>query len=862
MRSFCVLLVLCFVNVFNAQQFHPTISNYLNNPDNNFKTADIKDIEVTGQSYSKSLKLYTVYAQQKHQQIPILNAIGSFAIKNNKVINLNHAFVSDISLKIKSSTAKISPKAALSLLFKLLNINIPFELNQVLSDNHFVFSSNETAEDIPVKLMYLSTDQNSLKLVWDISILTPDGSHWWSVSVDANTGEILRQNDWMLHCKFTTDFNIKSDYEKIDFAKDARKTLSLTTDNSKYLAYPLGVESPNHGSRVLLKQPADVVASPFGWHDTNAIEGPEFTITRGNNVFAFEDRDADNVPGYSPDGGGNLNFDFSIDENLPPSFNEDAAITNLFVWNNFIHDIWFNKGFDEASGNFQETNYSNTGLDRDYVLAEAQDGSGLNNANFATPPDGTKPRMQMFLWSTSDPKNLLTLNTPEDLAGEYLGREAGFGPGLSSNPITSDLVLVQDSNTDSESTDPNDACDSILNQQDIDGKIVVINRGLCLFTEKIKAVQNHGAVAVIMVNNVPGEAIIMSGEGSDISIPSIMITLNDGAPIINKLQNNELINATLFNKGPFNIDGDFDNSVIAHEYAHGISNRLTGGSLQANCLINDEQMGEGWSDWIGLMMTMQSEDTPEKPRGYATFAANQPTDGNGIRPTRYSTDMTINPATFEMTNDANVFVPHGIGYIWASMLWDLTWELISQYGFDPDLVNGNGGNNIAMQLVIDGMKLQSCNPGFVDGRDAILQADMLANDGINQCIIWKAFAKRGLGYSAEQGSTSNRFDQVEAFDLPPENILSCENLSINDFNENNFIIYPNPANDFIHIKTSAGNVGKAYLKIFALNGQKLFDQEFDFNQIQQVDISSLHKGVYVLKIINNQINISTKLIIE
>ncbi len=65
------------------------------------------------------------------------------------------------------------------------------------------------------------------------------------------------------------------------------------------------------------------------------------------------------------------------------------AITNLFYMNNMMHDIWYQYGFDEASGNFQENNYSNGGLVGDSVFADAQDGGGLNNANFGTPPDGS-----------------------------------------------------------------------------------------------------------------------------------------------------------------------------------------------------------------------------------------------------------------------------------------------------------------------------------------------------------------------------------------------------------------------------------------------------------------------------------------
>ena len=83
------------------------------------------------------------------------------------------------------------------------------------------------------------------------------------------------------------------------------------------------------------------------------------------------------------------------------------------------------------------------------------------------------------------------------------------------------------------------------------------------------------------------------------------------------------------------------------------------------------------------------------------------------------------------------------------------------------MYNGTGGNNIAMQLVIDGLKLQPCSPGFVDGRDAILAADLLNYGGAHQCLIWEVFANRGLGFSASQGSSMSRTDQVAAFDVPP-----------------------------------------------------------------------------------------------
>ena len=210
-----------------------------------------------------------------------------------------------------------------------------------------------------------------------------------------------------------------------------------------------------------------------------------------------------------------------------------------------------------------------------------------------------------------------------------------------------------------------------------------------------------------------------------------------------------------------------------HEYGHGISNRLTGGPSNSSCLYNSEQMGEGWSDWIGLVMTMKPGDAGTDPRGIGTWLLGEAADGPGVRTQRYSTDIGVFTRTYG--DIGGMAIPHGVGEVWAGMLWEMTWALIDEYGFNPNIddVWTAGGNNLAMQLVMDGMKLQACSPGFVDGRDAILLADQNLTGGANQCTIWNAFAKRGLGFSANQGSSGSTTDGTEAFDIPP----SCDFLN-------------------------------------------------------------------------------------
>ena len=96
-------------------------------------------------------------------------------------------------------------------------------------------------------------------------------------------------------------------------------------------------------------------------------------------------------------------------------------MTNLFYWNNLVHDVMYQYGFDEVSGNFQENNYGRGGSASDYVYAEAQDGGGTNNANFATPVDGGNPRMQMYLW------NYTTPNRDGDFDNGIIVHEYGHG---------------------------------------------------------------------------------------------------------------------------------------------------------------------------------------------------------------------------------------------------------------------------------------------------------------------------------------------------------------------------------------------------------------------------------------------------
>ena len=97
-----------------------------------------------------------------------------------------------------------------------------------------------------------------------------------------------------------------------------------------YRVHPLPVASPDHGPRALVVDPADGQASPFGWHDTNGIPGPEFTVLRGNNVWVYVDQNADGSPdGPGPDGGPGLVFDHPAAPGVVPPLSYAEAIRTM-----------------------------------------------------------------------------------------------------------------------------------------------------------------------------------------------------------------------------------------------------------------------------------------------------------------------------------------------------------------------------------------------------------------------------------------------------------------------------------------------------------------------------------------------------
>jgi hypothetical protein len=667
--SFLVFIItsanlLAQVEVETAKQYLVTNASKYNLTDSN-----IGEMAVSSAYLSPTTGWYHVYFNQTYQGIDVYNGLLNLVLKQNQVQYVANNFVPNITSQINSNSSlmgiKYNPKQALQQVLthlKITSSNLSGiqeisndKLANGMTDRVLYQDIDLSNENIEVKLFWLPYKSNEetrikgksgLVLSWSVRFSTKDNLNKWAIHVDATTGEILQQRDEVIHCNFGTSNHLETPHicTENSISNSAKNSSTLAANNYSVFDYPF--ESPLHGSRSVVDSPyirfAPTGAGPGttnGWHNDGTTD---FTTTRGNNVWAQEDTNNNDGTGLSPVSS-ILDFNFPYTKAISTaSGNQNAAITNLFYWNNLIHDVLWRYGFDEPSGNFQNNNQGRGGAGNDYVFADAQDGGGTNNADFSSPVDGSNGRMQMYLWS------------------------------------------------------------------------------------------------------------------------------NVGSPA-------------------YQPDGDFDNGIIAHEYGHGWSTRLTGGPANSSCLDNVEQGGEGWSDYAALMFTTNwSALTPtiasaNIARGIGTYAIGQATTGGGIRPYRYSYDMVnVNgPVTYAKVGNSSFSEPHGIGSIWATILWDMTWAMIIEDNIivnniydTPTNITDMKGNIAAFKLVNEGLRLQKCSPSFVDARNAIMKADTLLFNARYSCAIGKAFARRGLGVGASTGASSNDRIVTESFVPFGGNILS------------------------------------------------------------------------------------------
>jgi fungalysin metallopeptidase (M36)/PA domain-containing protein len=530
--------------------------------------------------------------------------------------------------------------------------------------------------------------------------------------------------------------------------------------------------------------------NPSGTFDPWLPKGA--TVTTGNNVDAYTDDDA-------PDGfsGADIRadatsanaFDRIFDPTLGPQSSANqkkAAVTQIFYVTNWLHDWWYDSGFNEAAGNGQQDNLGRGGIAGDPLDAEAQDGApkSRNNANMSAGADGESPRMQMYVWDGLSASSV----TVQPLNQTYTSGVASFGP--QSFNLSGTVILAQDGTAPTT-----DACQAITNN--VAGKIVLLDRGTCTFKQKVQAAQTAGAIGVILANNAPGGAPAMPANqgGPAINIPVLSITQADGATLKAALMNGP-VTTTLARTASVDRDGTIDNTVVAHEWGHYIHLRLVAcGSPTCSA------ESEGWGDFNASLMTLRQGDPLT-----GTYAAAQYATGSffepgyfGIRRYPYSTDTTKNPLTFKHIMDsealpanipvadtgANNAEAHNAGEVWSIMLFEAYMSLLAKtVGPAPTYSYGEAHRRMS-DYVVAGMKLAPTDPTFTEQRDAILAAAAAA-DANDFDAMAKAFAKRGAGSCAVSPprDSTDFAGVVESFTVNPnvqalsvkvdDSVFSCD----------------------------------------------------------------------------------------
>lgn len=843
-----------------AQSNEVLIKNYISqNKLREYKKSDLNQFVIDNVDSSKSLSSDVVKIQQTYNGLPVYGTVATVLVKNNTVTYFNDNFIKDYK-STGPATASLNKKAALDKIAADLGKN---EISDLPLLDFFQQGQNKHVA-AKQRLVYSSDEKGNLKLAYEFLVHEPKTSNHWNYVIDANSGEVISKMNLNLSCNFhegaySHESQAVAFPQNKEYYPDNNNSLLLSADNASYNVFALPVEAPTFAARSLVTNPWILTSSPEGWHSNGVTH---YTITRGNNAYAYDDKDDDEATfGSSPDGGATRNFNFPYDPNTKAINNLSAATTNLFYISNMMHDVFYKFGFTEAARNFQSNNFGNGGLDDDEVFAQSQDGGGYNNANFASYPDNYNPVMQMYLWIGSN--RVLFYNAPTDAIPRVVnGGVAQFGQPLDDMGITGDVKLAS----------VVDGC-TALPAGELAGKIGLIERGgvsTCTFASKVKNAQNAGATGVIIYNNVANGSTLgnMGGTDATVTIPSILITNSEGEYIKAKLAANTPVNVDLRLDAKY--DGSFDNGIVSHEYGHGISNRLTGTGY--NCLnsgSSKEQMGEGWSDFFALMLTNKPGDNASVARGIGTYASGQGITGSGIRPAKYSPDFAVNDYTYTDTNgmeynNGQGIVPdvHSIGFVWATMLWDLNWEYVAKYGYASNVTSGTtSGSARVLQLVTDALKLQACNPTFVDGRNAILQAEMATTGGADKCMIWRTFAKRGLGVNASAGSKTSINDQTQDFTVPAECVLSTSETSA--VKNVGVSIYPNPAKNEFYINFPSSTLGKVDIEIYDMSG-KLISTE---NKIspeakKAISTSKLINGTYLVKVKGLGIDTTSKVIIN
>ena len=570
----------------------------------------------------------------------------------------------------------------------------------------------------------------------------------WLLAIAADDGRTLHRSAITAHEKFT--YRVWAEAGQNNIPADGP-----LVDSTPVATKPANTKEAGYAAPILVSVDG-FNKNPKGTFDPWLTAAA--TTTKGNNIDAYSDRnsaqdgtnDGYDAADLRADVTAAKTFDRAYNPLLQPDASPNqikASITQIFYVTNWMHDYWYDSGFDEKAGNAQASNYGRGGKEGDVLLAEGQDGADQgqsNNANMSTFSDGRSPRMQMYVWS--GPPNHALSTTPAVAFTDSLGN-AAFGPQLFDIKAAGAVAV------------PLDAC---VVAADLTGKIAVLDRGTCDFVAKAKNAQAAGAVGIILVNSAAGVAHQPPSPGVDdpaITIPLLGMSLEDGALLKTKIGAGAV--SIHMKRGAETLrDGTIDNGVVAHEWGHYLHHRLVDcGSPSCG------GMSEGWADFNALLMVIKGGDALDTTAfpltQYAGVAGSDSPSYFGIRRAPYSSDLAKNPFTFKhirqkaalpTTAPLSDVTPdmaevHNVGEIWAETLFEAYTNLLRDTkGASPRLSFEQAKRRMA-DYIVAGMKATPPEPTFVEQRDALL-AVAYARDAKDFAAMAKGFAKRGLGVGA------------------------------------------------------------------------------------------------------------------
>jgi extracellular elastinolytic metalloproteinase len=487
----------------------------------------------------------------------------------------------------------------------------------------------------------------------------------------------------------------------------------LRTNSDRYNVF---AEDPDATPQAPVTNPADGTASPAGW-----LAGLQWTNhISGNNANAYLDTDNDDKadPNATRVTNGVFGQVWDSTQRAETPGNQKVAVQNLFYLNNLIHDTLYRAGFTPAAGNFQENNFGEDGKASDGVQAEAQDGGGTDNANFATPTDGQNPRMQMYLWNQPTTHQVV-------VGGQtFLAAGAEWGAQVDKTGVSGPLVVANDGTGTAS-----DACEPLPAAS---GSIVVADRGTCNFTVKAKNAQDAGARGIVIANNVDGVPVILGGTDASVTIPGVMVSRSDGATL--KTLAGQATTIRLADPAPFLKDASLDSDVVWHEYGHGLTWRMIGGMKGPLA----GAIGEGMSDVLSVIVNNDP-----------VVGEYSSTDPAGIRSASYENY----PNTYGDIVGTEV---HADGEVYGAIGWDL-WKQYKAAGLGQDAILAD---------LVNGMNFTPSTPTYEQMRDGVLNGLAATGQDARQCMVWSSFAKYGVGVGAVGKVVGKAARVTESFAKP------------------------------------------------------------------------------------------------